>query len=240
MTVQTYLREEERNLAPRPLPAGWADTQPELGSVETFHELFTTIRAFGPVEPADRLLLALLRLPARSEPRIRIDPRVVALVALAPRAYWQHRPPPGGAVNDLYIELTALLCEPGLADQLADRHRLVDLLNRRAGRRWNRRFDAAQRYTTRTAPVDPLVLATLVVDNAHNEMEETVTTRVALGHLHRDVATSIQRGTTTTAQWTNYLTTVLAPAIDHHPAGPRNSTRARRNLAHHITRAFAA
>ena len=242
MTLNTQLRQLESSLARYPLPTSWIARQPHLAELGTFTAVLDALRYYANRELADRIVRSLLTLPASGRPAV--EPSTVLLLGLTLRARNLHRGIPDESYTDLITELAALLCEPGLADQIHDRSNLCDLLTRRAGRRWQRRHHTQQRRAARQRLTDTHDFEYMTGGNDRTSFEETVVNRVALGAFRQRVDASVKSGNTSAAQWANYVQGVLVVALDlpgrTTPSARINLPRARHHLANHITQALAA
>ena len=119
MTLNTQLRQLESSLARYPLPTSWIVGQPHLAELGTFTAVLDALRDYADRELADQIVRSLLTLPASGRPAV--EPSTVLLLGLTLRARNLHRGIPDESYTDLITELAALLCEPGLANQLHDR-----------------------------------------------------------------------------------------------------------------------
>ena len=71
-------------------------------------------------------------------------------------------------------------------------------------------------------------------------MYEVAINRVALATFRAAVETSIERGGMSATSWRLYRRHIMAPAYGYRTEGRTNTTRIRRQMAHHVERNLAS
>jgi hypothetical protein len=237
-TLTSALHDIARHLAARPVPIAWHDHSPLLAH-DTVGAIINVLAAYQHPD-TDTTIIALLTLPDGAHRRI--DPQLVLLCGLAPRAYTQFR---GrrihtAAVTDIITELGALLCEPGIAAHYTSSQRIAERLVQRAANRHQRRFAAETRTLERAAPTLWHLLDT-TADTV--DVAATATDRVALQRFCGAVNLSVNHGATSHAQLNEFIDTFVRPAYgipSQHPNRRPSHRRIRRSLATNIAAQLAA